>query len=239
MTGPIRVVIADDQHIVRAGLRALLEAEPTIDVVGEAADGQSAIDLVERAHPDVVLMDIRMPGLDGLAATRHLRSVHPDVNVIILTTFGLDAYVFDAVRAGAAGFLLKDGDAKDLIRALHVVASGEALMAPEALRMLLDEFAATPAARPEALQRVEALTPREREVLELVASGNTNREISTALHISEATTKTHISNLLAKLASRDRVQLVITAFEAGVVPRRAASATAPRRTSHDPNHPSA
>lgn len=218
MTHPLRVVIADDQHIVRAGLRALLDTESSIDVVGEAADGRAAIDIVQRTRPDVVLMDIRMPGVDGIAATRQIRAVYPDVDVIILTTFGLDQYVFDAVRAGAAGFLLKDGDANDLVRALHIVASGEALMSPEALRLLLDEFATTPGPLPESRRRIEAVTPREREVLELVAAGQTNREISMTLHISAATTKTHISHLLTKLSARDRVHLVITAYEAGLAP---------------------
>lgn len=216
--GPsVRIVIADDQRVVRAGLRALLELDPTIRVVGEADDGRQALDLVATTDPNVVLMDIRMPGLDGLQATQRIRDAHPEVQVIILTTFGLDEYVFTAVRAGAAGFLLKDGDADDLIRAVHVAARGDALMSPEALRTLLDEFALTSGASPAHRAGLDLLTQRELEVLKLVGAGRNNREISAELHISEATTKTHISNLLSKLQARDRVQLVIAAYESGLL----------------------
>ncbi len=222
MTGdprPIRIVVADDQRVVRAGIRALLEANPAIEVVGEAADGQAAIDLAVRCQPDVVLMDIRMPGLDGIEATRRLRREHPNIRVIILTTFGLDEYVLAAVRAGASGFLLKDGDVDDLIRALKVVVTGDALMAPEALRALLDAFAATPQPSTSHQLMLESLTVRELEVLTLIGAGKNNREISEELHISEATTKTHVANLFDKLHARDRVQLVIAAYESGLVPR--------------------
>lgn len=223
MSGPdtvARVVIADDQRMVRAGLRSLLEADPSIAVVGEADDGVDAVALVARTRPDVVLLDVRMPRMDGLEATRLIRGRFPATGVIILTTFGLDEYVVAAVRGGASGFLLKDGDADDLIRAVHAVARGDALMAPEALRALLDEFAARPGTSAADRARLAALTPREREVLRLVAAGRTNAEISDELAVSTATTKTHISNLLMKLQARDRAALVIAAYEGGLVTAR-------------------
>ncbi len=214
---PIRVVIADDQRMIRAGLRALLESDATVEVVGEAGDGATALTLCATKRPDIVLMDIRMPGMDGLEATRRIRAEYPSVSVIVLTTFDLDEYVFAAVRAGAAGFLLKDGDADDLLQAVHVTARGDALMSPGALRRLFDAFASTPSPSASSRALLERLTNRERDVLRLVAQGLSNSEISAALFVSEATTKTHIGNLLAKLHARDRAQLVITAYEAGAV----------------------
>lgn len=215
----IRIVIADDQGVIRAALRALLVGVPDFEVVGEAADGLMAVELVVRRQPDVVLMDIRMPGIDGLEATRRITSAQPAVAVVVLTTFDLDEYVFEAVRAGACGFLLKDGDADDLEQAVRVAVRGDALMSPRSLRRLLDEFAATPVPAPDSVAALKALTAREREVLALVAQGFTNADIAAALVISEATAKTHIGNLLAKLHRRDRAQLVITAYEGGLARR--------------------
>ncbi len=214
---PVRIGIVDDQRIIRAGLRALLETDPDIEVVGEAGTGEGALALAGSRQPDIVLMDIRMPGIDGLEATKRIRAEHPSVDVIVLTTFDLDEYVFAAVRAGAAGFFLKDGDVDELLRAVQVVARGDALMSPTALRRLLAEFAAAPTLSPSNSAVVAELTKREREVLALVGQGLSNTEISEALFISEATTKTHISSLLAKLNARHRAQLVIAAYESGLV----------------------
>ena len=227
MTIPIRVLIADDQRMIRAGLRALLEDCPDIEVVGEASDGEDAVTLTANRAPDIVLMDIRMPGVDGLEATRRIRAEHPSVSVIVLTTFDIDEYVFAAVRAGAAGFLLKDGDADELLQAVRVTAKGDALMSPAALRRLLDAFAATPTPSATTLAALAQLTSREREVLALIAQGLSNTEIATALFISEATAKTHIGNLLSKLQARDRAQLVVAAYEGGLV-RAGERPSAPR-----------
>ena len=216
----IRVLIVDDQPLIRAALRALLDTSPDITVAGDAGDGNAALAAVEALSPDVVLMDIRMPGLDGVEATRRIRQRHPDTAVVVLTTFQLDEYVFGAVTAGAAGFLLKDGDADDLVRGIRAAAAGEALMHPAALRRLLDEFTRRPAADARAADALAALTPREREVLLLAAGGSTNAEIAAALHISEGTVKTHIGSILTKTSSRDRVQAVITAYRGGLVPAR-------------------
>ena len=224
----VRVVIVDDQPIIRSALRALIEADPGFTVVAEAGDGATGIEAVRANRPDVVLMDIRMPGVDGLEATRQLTDRYDDVAVVILTTFDLDAYVFAAIRAGATGFLLKDGDADDLRAAIRAAASGDALMSPRSLRRLIDEFAATPTPSSVAQAAVASLTPREREVLILVARGLNNAEIADALTIGEATAKTHVGNLLAKLHCRDRAQLVITAFEAGAVTPGGASPGRPR-----------
>ena len=212
------LVIADDQGMIRAGLRSLLEAEADLDIIGEAANGQEAVELVARLSPDVTLMDIRMPVLDGIAATRRLVEIDSSTRIVVLTTFDLDEYVFEALRAGAAGFLLKDAPAEELAAAVRVVASGDALLAPGVTRRVIDAFARRPiTAPPQPDERLETLTPREVEVLSYLARGLANAEIARRLFISEATTKTHVSNLLAKLALRDRVQAVIYAYENGVV----------------------
>ncbi len=212
------VVLADDQALVRAGFRALLDAQEDIDVVGEADDGEEAIQLAKTLVPDVVLMDIRMPGLDGLAATRaiaaddRLSSVH----IVILTTFELDEYVFEALRAGASGFLVKDTEPVELIRAVRAVAAGEALLSPGVTRRLIAEFA-TRAKEPARAPELDHLTDREREVMALVAEGLTNDEIAERLFMSPATAKTHVSRAMIKLNARDRAQLVVFAYESGLV----------------------
>lgn len=214
----IRVLVADDQKLVRAGFGALLAAEEDLTVVGEAADGESAVEMATRERPDVVLMDIRMPGLDGIEATRRI-AADPrleNVRVVILTTFETDEYVFDALRAGASGFLVKDTDPEELLRAVRVVARGDALLAPSVTRRLIaDVIARGPAPRP--TPELEELTPREREILILVGGGLSNDEIADRLGISPATAKTHVSRILGKLAARDRAQLVVIAYESGLV----------------------
>jgi len=224
-TQGLRVVIADDQALVRVGFRLILETEDGIEVVAEAGDGEEAIAAVRRLRPDVVLMDVRMPVMDGIEATRQLAAGPAQVpRVLILTTFDLDEYVFDALRAGASGFLLKDATAERLFEAVRVVAGGEALLAPAITRRLISEFARTrpptgpAAAAPAALA---ALTPRETEVLRLVAEGLSNPEIAARLVVTEETVKTHVSRVLAKLGLRDRTQAVVAAYESGlVVPAR-------------------
>lgn len=212
----IRVVIADDQTMVRSGLRSLLAQEPGIEVVGEAADGEAALDVVRRYRPDVVLMDIRMPVLDGLAATRRMVAEGSDARVLVLTTFDLDEYVFEALRAGASGLLLKDATAEQLVEAVQVLAAGEALLDPSVTRRVIDAFVKTPAPSvPNPL--FERLTTREIEVLKLVARGLSNAEIASELYVSHATAKTHVSSVLSKLGLRDRVQAVICAYEQGLV----------------------
>jgi DNA-binding NarL/FixJ family response regulator len=211
----VSVVIADDQALVRAGFAKLLESEPTVEVVGEAANGRDAIEAVRRVRPDVVLMDIRMPGLDGLEATQRLTDGGSTARVLILTTFDLDEYVYDALRAGASGFLLKDTPPDDLIAAIHVVARGDALIAPAITRRLITEFARR--ASPRGDTRLEELTAREREVLGLVARGMSNSEIAAELVLGEATVKTHVGSILFKLDLRDRVQAVVLAYESGLV----------------------
>ena len=211
----IRVLLADDQALVRAGFRKLLEAEEDIEVAGEAADGAQAVERTRRLAPDVVLMDIRMPVLDGIEATRRLTG-ETAARIVILTTFGLDAYVFDALQAGASGFLLKDAPPEDLIDAVRICASGEALLAPAITRTVIEEFtrrAPVHTAAPE----LEALTPRELEVLRLLARGLSNHEICDELVISPATAKTHVARILDKLALRDRIQAAIYAYESGLV----------------------
>jgi DNA-binding NarL/FixJ family response regulator len=216
----IRVAVADDQALVRSGFSVLLSTAPDIAVVGEAADGVEAVELAVRERPDVVLMDIRMPRMDGLEA---LRRITCDVRlastrVLILTTFDPDEYVFAALRDGASGFLLKDTLPDDLLQAVRVIAAGEALLAPTITRRLMDQFARRPATPPSELHRVVAtLTPREQEVLVAVARGQSNAEIGRSLFMSPATAKTHVSRLLTKLGARDRAQLVVLAYEAGVV----------------------
>ena len=212
----IRVALADDQGLVRAGFRMIVESQPDMQVAGEAQDGQDAIDLIKRERPDVVLMDIRMPRMDGIEATRQVASL---TRVVILTTYELDEYVFDALAAGASGFLLKAAPPEDLIRAIRVVASGEALLAPSVTRRLIEEFAKRPEPSGRRPKDVESLTDRELEVLREVAKGLTNSEIAHRLHVSETTVKTHVAHLLGKLELRDRVQAVILAYEAGLVER--------------------
>ena len=226
----IRVLVADDQQLVRSGFTVLLRSTPDIEVVGEAADGMEAIEVALQTLPDVVLMDIRMPVKDGLAATRAL-AADPraaGVRILILTTFDLDEYVFEALRAGASGFLLKDTRPEDLIDAVRVVASGEALLSPAVTRTLITEFLKQPAGPPPAAARqvVESLTQREVEVLAAIARGLSNAEIAAELFMSHATAKTHVSHLLQKLDARDRAQLVVAAYESGVV---APGANAPSR----------
>jgi DNA-binding NarL/FixJ family response regulator len=213
----IRVVIADDQGMVRAGFRSLLESEPDIEVVGDAADGEQAIAAVRRLRPDIVLMDIRMPGLDGLEATRRLVRDGATPRILVLTTFDLDEYVFDALRAGASGFLLKDATAEELASAVRLLAQGNALLAPAVTRRVIEAFGQLPVRDAAAVERIADLSPREVEVLRLLARGRSNAEIARELVVSEATAKTHVSNVLAKLRLRDRIQAVIFAYESGLV----------------------
>jgi len=214
-----RVVVADDQALVRAGLRALLEAEPDLEVVGEAADGARAVELARSAAADVVLMDIRMPGVDGLEATRRIAADEglAGVRVLVLTTFQHDEYVFSALRAGAGGFLLKDADPEELLRATRVVAAGEALLAPAVTRRVVEAFAAAPAPSGPVAGLLEELTAREREIVTLVGGGLSNDEIAQRLVISPATARTHVSRAMLKLGARDHAQVVVFAYEAGLV----------------------
>ena len=212
----IRVLVADDQALVRSGFRLILEAREDIEVVGEAENGAKAVELALRLDPDVILMDVRMPGVDGVEATRRLTEAGSRARVVILTTFDLDEYVHDAIRAGASGFLLKDVQPAQLVDAVRVVADGEALLAPTVTRRLLDRFARTlPDEKPP--PALETLTARELEILRLVAGGLSNAEIADQLVVTEATVKTHVSSVLRKLHLRDRVQAVVFAYEAGLV----------------------
>ena len=214
----VRVLIADDQHLVRTGFRMILETEPGIEVIGEAATGREAVTIARELRPDVVLMDIRMPEIDGIEATRQIlaRNSEPPARVLMLTTFDLDEYVFDALRAGASGFLLKDVPADRLASAIRTIADGDALLAPAITRRLIERFVAAPPAvsRPPGL---DELTPRELEVLGLLAQGMSNAEIASELIIAETTVKTHLTRLLMKLGLRDRVQAVVLAYETGIV----------------------
>jgi DNA-binding NarL/FixJ family response regulator len=215
---PVRVLLVDDQPLLRTGFRMVLGAEPDVDVVGEAGDGAEGVELARRLLPDVVLMDIRMPRMDGVAATKAIVAARLPVRVLILTTFDLDEYVVGALRAGASGFLAKDVPAEDLVTAIRTVAAGEAVVAPRILRRLLDQFGTflpDPNAAPAA--RVDVLTEREREVLIQVARGLSNAEIAAELSVSETTVKTHVGHVLTKLGLRDRVQAVVLAYETGLV----------------------
>jgi DNA-binding NarL/FixJ family response regulator len=214
----VRVLLVDDQALVRSGFRMILEARPEIEVVGEAEDGFEAFEATRRLLPDVILMDIRMPNLDGVEATRRLVARGIESRILILTTFDLDEYVYEAIRAGASGFLLKDVRPQELVDAIHVVAKGDALLAPSITRRLLDRFAEqAPQDDPKPPPQLESLTERELEVLKLVAKGWSNSELAEKLFLSETTVKTHVSSVLRKLGLRDRVQAVVMAYEAGLV----------------------
>ncbi|MDP1805470.1 MAG: response regulator transcription factor [Acidimicrobiales bacterium] len=217
--GTITVAIVDDQPLIRTGLRTMLGHAPDLEIVGEADDGEKAVDLVRRHRPDVVLMDVRMPALDGIEATRRI-TADPDlatVRILMLTTFDLDDYVYAAIRAGASGFMLKDARPEDILSAVRVVAAGDALLAPSVTRRLISELAARPVDVPGPPVELAALTEREREVLALVGRGLSNAEIAERLYVSPATAKTHVSHIMTKLYARDRAQLVVLAYESGLV----------------------
>lgn len=213
----VRVLIADDQGMIRTGLRSLLAGEPDLEVVAEAANGEQAVAAARRFQPDVTLMDIRMPKLDGLAATRQLLADGNPTRVLVLTTFDLDEYVFEALRAGASGFLLKDASAEELIEAVRLLARGDALLSPSVTRRVIEAFAQAPEPHETFAAALAELSEREAEVLRLLGRGQTNAEIADALVVSPATVKTHVSNILAKLDLRDRVQAAIFAYESGLV----------------------
>ena len=216
MTEPIQVLLVDDDDLMRAGLRSVLASDDTIEVAGEAGDGSEALAHVRKTRPDVVLMDIRMPGVDGISATREVLSRSPDVKVLVLTTFEDDDYIFDALSAGASGFLLKRTKPEELISAIHTVAEGDSLLSPSVTRRVIDRMATQPVAGLSG-KRLDELTPREREVLELIGRGLSNREIAEAFVIEESTVKTHVKRILMKLGLRDRVQAVIFAYETGLI----------------------
>jgi DNA-binding NarL/FixJ family response regulator len=213
----IRVVIADDQSLVRTGLRTVLEVEPDIEVVGEAADGVQAVELCQARNADVVMMDVRMPRLDGLAAARRLNELGSPTRVVMLTTFDLDEYVYDALREGASGFLLKDATSDQLVAAVRIAADGNAILGPTITRRLIAEFGRKVGDRKPNIARLEALSEREREVLGLIAEGLSNAEIAQRLHLGETTVKSHVGHILTKLDLRDRIQAVIAAYDAGLV----------------------
>jgi DNA-binding NarL/FixJ family response regulator len=213
---PVRVLLVDDDDLMRAGLRSVLSSDDGIEVAGEAGDGGEALDRVRETQPHVVLMDIRMPGVDGISATREVLAGAPDVKVVVLTTFEDDDYIFDALSAGASGFLLKRTKPEDLISAIHAVADGDSLLSPSVTRRVIDRMATQPVAGLSGA-RLEKLTPREREVLELIGRGLSNREIAESFVIEESTVKTHVKRILTKLELRDRVQAVILAYETGLI----------------------
>ncbi|HEX6951962.1 MAG TPA: response regulator transcription factor [Gaiellaceae bacterium] len=217
----IRVLVADDQAMVRAGFRMLLADEPDIEVVAEASNGVEAVDKVERFHPTVVLMDIRMPELDGLQATRRILAADPTARILILTTFDLDQYIYEALRVGASGFVLKDDPPEQLIAAIHTVAAGDALLSPAVTRRVIHQFTHIPRATPP--RELDELTVRERDILGLIAEGLSNAEIGQRLYISETTVKTHVTHILQKLNLRDRVQAVVLAYQSGLVAQDAAA----------------
>ncbi len=213
----VRIVVADDHDVVRSGFASLLDTQPEFTVVGTARDGAEAVRIGRELEPDVVLMDVRMPGMDGIEATRRLTGAGTDVRILILTTFDLDDYVYEALRAGASGFLLKDVTAETLFHAVRVIAAGDALLAPGITRRLISEFAGRRERRPPAAPDLDELTPRETQVLELIAEGLSNLEISERLVVTEETVKTHVSRILSKLGLRDRTQAVVLAYESGLV----------------------
>ena len=215
MSEHVRVVLVDDDDLMRAGLRSVLSSDETIEVIGEAGDGREAVDRIRELGPDLVLMDIRMPDLDGISATREVLAASPDVKVVVLTTFEQDDYIFDALGAGASGFLLKRTQPEELIAAIHTVADGDSLLSPSVTRRVIDRMASQPLPV-RASARLDDLTPREREVLELVAQGLSNREIAERFVIEESTVKTHVKRILMKLRLRDRVQAVVFAYENGL-----------------------
>jgi DNA-binding NarL/FixJ family response regulator len=217
MTAPrVRVLIVDDDDLMRAGLRGVLSSDASIEVVGEASDGRDAVYRTRLLHPDIVLMDVRMPDLDGISATRELLDAFPEVRVVIVTTFEQDDYIFGALRAGASGFLLKRTRPEELVAAVHTVAAGDSLLSPSVTSRVIERMAQQPASDVKTDARLDELTPREREVLELVARGLSNGEIAAALVVEESTVKTHVRRMLAKLGARDRVQAVIFAYETGL-----------------------
>jgi DNA-binding NarL/FixJ family response regulator len=226
----IRVVLADDQDLVRVGLRALIDREPDMEVAGEAANGQQALDAIRTTGADVVVMDVRMPVLDGLEATRRIASdpALAGVRILVLTTFEIDEYVFEALRLGAAGFLLKDADTAEILRAIRVVAAGDSLLSPSVTRMVVETFAATPGPTAPRVSLLRTLTEREREVVALAGTGLSNDEIAEKLFISPATSRTHVSRAMSKLGARDRAQLVVFAYETGLVTPGQPSATPPQ-----------
>ena len=220
----IRVLIADDQALVRGGFRVLVDSAPDLEVVGDAADGAQAVDLALSTRPDVILMDIRMPVMDGLEATRQIvLQGNGDVRVLVLTTFDLDEYVFSALRLGASGFLLKDTPPHELLQGIRTVAAGEALLSPQVMRRMIEQFVSGPSPDGAAPSRLSVLTEREREVLKLVARGCSNTEIAEQLYVTHATAKTHVSRLLMKLQARDRAQLIVLSYETGLVKARPAT----------------
>ncbi len=221
MTSPVRVVVTDDQALVRGAFVVLVNSAPDLEVVGQAADGAEAVDLVRSLAPDVVLMDIRMPVMDGLTATRAIAALDSPTKVLVLTTFDLDEYVFAALRAGASGFLVKDTPPVELLEGIRIIARGDALLGPTATRQLIEQFSRTTPAEPHTTRpqtgSLDVLTEREVEVLTLVARGMANHEIAAALFVAPATAKTHVSRLLTKLGARDRAQLIVAAYESGLV----------------------
>jgi DNA-binding NarL/FixJ family response regulator len=213
---PVRVLLVDDDDLMRAGLRAVLSSDVTVEVVGEAANGRAAVERARVLNPDLVLMDVRMPDLDGIAATRDVLAAAPDVKVVILTTFEEDDYIFGALNAGASGFLLKRTSPEDLLAAIHTVVAGDSLLSPSVTRTVIDRLSRQPTPDIGSSTRLEELTPREREVLELIARGLSNKEIAATLVIEESTVKTHVKRILMKLRLRDRIQAVIFAYENGL-----------------------